>query len=108
MKNKDKIVKIVKIVKDYVINNLGEDTVVSWNEVKEDDNNLKVELKKGDKTLSFYTVCFLKTKWGIGFGRDGSFGWSFNYTNKIVNDLLNNKDFEYGMKMWVFDNFNKA
>jgi hypothetical protein len=88
MKNKE---VIVTKLKNFINTNL------EW-VYEEEEGYGKLMLKKSDK--HFVVVAnFLKTKWGFGMKRDSSLGISFNYTNKIINGLENNKDFEVGINL---------
>ena len=88
MKNKE---KVIEKIKNLVNTNL------EW-VYEEEEGYGKLMLRKGDKHF-VVVMNFLKTKWGFGMKRDGSLGISFNYTNKIINGLDNNKDFKVSMDM---------
>ena len=93
MKNKE---VIITKIKNFVNTNFDVSDL-TW--VYEGDENYgELMLKKSDKHY-LVVMNFLKTKWGFGMKRDSSLGISFNYTNKVVNDLENNESFKVSMNM---------
>jgi hypothetical protein len=93
MKNKE---VIITKIKNFVNTNFDVSNL-TW-VYEGDENGGELMLKKSDKHY-LVVMNFLKTKWGFGMKRDSSLGISFNYTNKVVNDLENNKDFKVSMNM---------
>ena len=110
MMNKEKIEKIIETIKKYVVEKIGEECVWSWNVCERYEWNggnveLKLETWPEIKTLS--VALFLKSRWGVGWCRDGSLGWKFSYSEKEINNLLSNKEFVEAIDSFVLSYVNK-
>ena len=110
MMNKEKIEKIVEVVKKYVVSKIGEGEVWEWMLCERYDwngggLNLKLQTWTEHKTLDVIT--FRKSVWGIGWYRDGSIAWKFKYTNKDIDGLLENKKFIEGLNIHVLQYIKK-
>ena len=111
MMNKEKIERIIETIKKYIVEKVGgEESVWEWMVCSRYDwnggcINLRVHTWPEVQTLEVAT--FMKSRWGVGWRRDGSLGWKFSYSEKEINNLLSNKEFIEAIDSFVLSYYNK-